>query len=106
MQTAEWISLQWLDLTLFLFLRKQGTGWALKRPVGGRSQSSRPVKEPLHDPGQEFHFFMLPQALSLRSIRKTEPHKGFQGLVWKLAGWALGTERAKGAMGNVGGQPL
>lgn len=69
MQTAEWISLQWLSLTFFFFffLREQGTGWAVKGPVGGRSQEHQQAsQEPLHDLGQEFHHFMLPQALSLQ----------------------------------------
>lgn len=68
MQTAEWISLQWLNLTFFFFfLREQGTGWAVKGPVGGRSQEHQQAsQEPLHDLGQEFHHFMLPQALSLQ----------------------------------------
>ena len=42
-------------------------GWAVKGPVGGRSQEHQQAsQEPLHDLGQEFHRFMLPQALSLQ----------------------------------------
>ena len=51
----------------FFFLREQGTEWAVKGPVGGRSQEHQQASlEPLHDLGQEFHLFMLPQALSLQ----------------------------------------
>ena len=51
----------------FFFLREQGTEWAVKGPVGGRSQEHQQAsQEPLHDLGQEFHLFMLPQALSLQ----------------------------------------
>ena len=67
----------------------------------------RPVKNPCTTWGKNFTALCFHRLCHSRSIRKTEPPRGFnEGSIWKLAGWALGTERAQGAMSNVGGRPL